>query len=351
VTVDCVDPTESPDWCSLLGHHAAGLFHSPPWMRAVRDAYGFEVRAYIVRDRSGLPVAGVAFCELDDVAGHRLISLPFSDTCDPLFYSPDGWTALFDRLRAHGIPLHLRCLVEPRLLEPRIPADDLCVTKRARWHRLAVTASREELFGRMAPAARRAIRRAQRAGVKVRPLSADADHDAFHRLHVALRKQKYRLLAQPRQFFAALEQRFREVDGSHLLAAFLDDRMIAATLYLRWNGVLYYKFNTSDPGGLAVRPNNLLLWEGIALAQSLGCATLDLGPSDDDQPGLIRFKRDCGAAEHELRFLRWSPPGWHDSDARDVRSLLGQMTGFLTEPGVSDEVAARAGAAFYRFFA
>jgi hypothetical protein len=315
-------------------------------MRAVADAYGFDARAYIARDPSGSPVAGVAFSELQDLAGHRLVAFPFSDTCDPLFRCVDGWRALFDRLRSHDIPVNLRCL-----LERRIPPGDLSVAKRAHWHRLAVSAPRNELFRRMTPATRRAIRHAQRAGVQVRPLSGDADREAFYRLHVALRKRKYHLLAQPLRFFTAIEQRFRDVGGWHSLAAFLDGRMIAATVYLRWNGVLYYKFNTSDPNDLAVRPNNLLVWEGIALAQSLECHTLDLGPSDDDQPGLIRFKRAFGAAQHELQFLRWTPPGWHDPKAQDVRSLLAQMTGFLTGPEVPDDVAARAGAAFYRFFA
>ena len=51
---------------------------------------------------------------------------------------------------------------------------------------------------------------------------------------------------------------------------------------------------------------------GIELADSLGCHTLDLGPSDDDQPGLIRFKRQSGAEEHELEVLRFTPPGWSE---------------------------------------
>ena len=124
----------------------------------------------------------------------------------------------------------------------------------------------------------------------MRPLDGMDDLAEFHRLHVALRKRKYRLLAQPFAFFEAIKHRFQEVDGWFPLGAFVDDRLVAASLYLRWGDTLYYKFNASCTRSLELRANNLLVWAGILLAQSLGCSELDLGPSDDDQPGLIRFQ-------------------------------------------------------------
>jgi hypothetical protein len=102
---------------------------------------------------------------------------------------------------------------------------------------------------------------------------------------------------------------------------------------------------------LATRPNNLLLVEGLSLAQAQGCVTLDLGPSDDDQPGLIRFKRSHGAMATELRHLRYVPAGWRDDRAVEVRQLLSTVTHLVTERDVPDEVTARAGAALYRWFA
>jgi hypothetical protein len=178
----------------------------------------------------------------------------------------------------------------------------------------------------------------------------DRDRETFYGLHVALRKQKYHLLAQPPDFFAAIERHFRDVDGWYALSAYLGERMIAATIYLRWRDGLYYKFNASALDCLPMRPNNLLMWAGITLAQSLGCRFLDLGPSDDDQPGLIRFKRGFGAEEYELCFLHWVPPDWR-APQLDTRRVLREMTRALTAPEVSDAVTAWAGTTFYRFFA
>jgi len=346
--VQQIDPTADPRWRQLLERYPrADLFHSPPWLMAVAEAYGFEVRAHVLTDPAGAPVAGIAFADVDDLAGPRRVALPFSDAGDPLVSSSDEWQLLFESLRSDGLPVHLRCLDDRTA-----PADDrLTVVKRARWHTLSLDPGLEALQAAFAPATRRALRKAERHGVSVRPLVGPDGLHHFRELHVRLRKTKYRLLAQPAAFFEAIAKHFGKVAGWHPLGAFLEGRLIAATIYLRWGDTLYYKFNASDLTALDVRPNTVLTWAGIGHARSLGCRRLDLGPTDDDQPGLIRFKRSFGAAERELRFLRYTPPGWRDGRAADARRLLGQITSLLTEPDVPDEVSGRAGALLYRFFA
>jgi CelD/BcsL family acetyltransferase involved in cellulose biosynthesis len=342
-----IDPLADPRWSQLLRLDAAGLFHAPPWLRALSDAYGFEPRAYLAVDPQGVPQGGVAYCKVADALGPRVLSLPFSDACDPLLASDKAWPALFAALQAHGLPLHLRCLNEQE------PAADtqLSIAKRARWHTLALGAGLDAVWSGFEGGARRAIRKAERAGVVVRPIAGPTAVEDFRRMHVALRKRKYRLLAQPPAFFEAIARRFGEIDGWFPLGAYVGDRLVAATIYLRWGDTLYYKFNASSLDALEERPNNLLVWAGIALARSLDCRKLDLGPSDDDQPGLIRFKRQFGAAERELKFLRYVPPEWRDDRAAELRGLLGELTRTLTAPDVPDEVAGRAGALLYRLFA
>ncbi len=346
--IQLIDPTVDPRWGQLLERYpAAGLFHSPPWLRAVGDAYGFKIRAHLLTDVAGKPVAGVAVADIDDLSGPRRVALPFSDTGDPLVSSRDEWRLLFESLRSDGFPVHLRCLDDPTA-----PADErLAVVKRARWHTLSLDPDLETIRAAFTPATRRALRKAERQGVSVRPLVGPEGARQFHELHVRLRKTKYRLLAQPVVFFEAIARHFSAVAGWHPLGAFLRDRLIAATIYLRWGDTLYYKFNASDLAALDVRPNTMLTWAGILHARAVGCRRLDLGPTDDDQPGLIRFKRSFGAAERELRFLRYTPPGWRDGRTADARRLLGQLTSLLTEPDVPDDVSGRAGALLYRFFA
>jgi CelD/BcsL family acetyltransferase involved in cellulose biosynthesis len=253
---------------------------------------------------------------------------------------------MFASLQGHRVPI---CL---RLVEKDIAGlDRFRVTKRARWHRISLMKRGEDRWMALDGSTRRAIRKARREGVHVRPLELGSDLAEFHRLHVTLRKTKYRLLAQPVAFFEAIARRFKAAGQWHALGAWVGDRLVAATIYLRWGDTLYYKFNASAPDALRARPNDLLIWEGIELATALGCRRLDLGPSDDDQPGLIRFKRQFGANERELRFLRLDPPGWDDRPALAVTRLLGEITRLMTRPEVPDEITAQAGTLLYRYFA
>ena len=340
-----IDPVSDPAWQFLLAAcPAAGLFHSPPWIRAVADGYGFKIRGYLATTAAGDPVGAVPFCEIDDFTGPRIVSLPFSDACDPLVTSVDAWPELLAALQSHGQPVNFRCL-EKHLVSA---TERIEIVKTARWHRLLLDGSMEELWRRVSPEARRAIRRSERAAVEIRPLEGGRGCAEFHKLHVVLRKTKYRLLAQPLRFFEAMEQRFQEAGAWHSLAAYLGQRMVAGTIYLRWGDTLYYKFNASSADALLARPNNRLVWEGVRLAKSLGCRYLDLGPSDYEQPGLIRFKRNFGAKEDELRFLRWTPENWKDCPER--RKVLTEVAHHMTDPAISDEVTAEAGSAFYRFF-
>jgi len=342
-----IDPAVDPAWRALMELHPSGLFHAPPWLGVLADTYGFAPRALLLRDGGGAPAAAVAFCVVDDMLGRRIVSLPFTDACDPLAGTQAEWSCLAEALRARGLPVRLRCL------DDRLAAADpgTRVAKRARWHSLAVAASEAAQWAALDEAPRRAVRKAARAGVVVRPLPGGEGVAGLHRLHVALRKRKYRLLAQPIEFFEALRQRFSAVDGWFPLGAFHDGRLIAATLFLRWRDTLYYKFNASAAEELETRPNNALLWSGLALARSLGCARLDLGPSDDDQPGLIRFKRGFGAEERELLHLDLAVPGAVPDAAAEARRLLGDLTVLLTAPEVPDAVAAAAGRRLYRYFA
>jgi hypothetical protein len=285
--------------------------------------------------------------EINDLLGHRLVSLPFSDVADPLLRDREAWPSLKAALGEYGVPVMLRCLEER---SPVCDADCL-VTKLARWHTLSVDAPEEALRAGFGDATRRAIAKGARAGVEVRPLEGAEGLSQFVRLHQGLRKRKYRMLAQPRQFFDSIADRFGAVGGWHPLGAWHGDRLLAATIYLRWGNTLYYKFNASDQFGLGLRPNNLLVWAGVLLAKKLGCTHLDLGPSDDDQPGLIRFKREFGAPERELRFLRWTPPGCRVESRTELRAVLGEVTRLLTAPAIPDEVTGAAGDSLYRLFA
>ena len=286
---------------------------------------------------------------LDDDLGRHVVTLPFSDQCDPVVASPGDWSALSGAVQAFGLPWSVRSLDTASLFVD----DAWTATRRARWHRLDVDRATEDVWSGAAGAFRRGVRKAGDHAVAVRPLEGTAGVGSYAALHRSLRRSKHGLLAQPTAFFKALRDNFAPLDAWYPVGAFHDDQLVAATIYLRRGDTLFYKFNASVPDALSLRPNNALIWAGVELAHELGCRTLDLGPSDDVQPGLIRFKAQTGATAHQLTVHRWTPPGStsEPDETRRLRATLEDLTALFVAPEVGLDVVELAGDALYPSFA
>jgi CelD/BcsL family acetyltransferase involved in cellulose biosynthesis len=343
-----VDPVTDPRWAGLAA--GAGLFTSPPWIDAVCGTYGFTPRASVALDAAGAPVGGLAWVAVEDPRGRRLLALPFSDRADP----PVPDTAVADLLVGAvldgpdaGAPFTLRCLDD----SPAAAATRLDVTGEAAWHGTPLDGGvdEDELHRRIAGQSRRNLKTADRAGVRVEVRDdLDAVH-AMHALHVRLRKGKYGLLAQPRELFTRIHAAFAPADGVRTLLARVDGEVVAAALFLEWDGVLYYKFGASAQEHLAVRPNDAIYWTAIRLGLDRGARLVDWGLSDLDQPGLVGFKRKWASVERRLLTLRAGTAAPRP-DQRAFGEVLGGLTALLTGPTVPDEVTERAGALLYRYF-
>ncbi len=336
-----LDPRVDGRWQELVKRVDGSLFHTPEWSQVLSDAYGWSPRAHMVLDNAGSPVAGLPWCRVSDPGGDRIVSFPFSDFCGPLGTPP--FDALFDAVDRIGLPVRCRILDDPDANPPRP------VIGTARWHGIRVTADPADAWPQLSAAARRAVNKARREGVRIVERRDAAFVPLFLRLHTGVRKGKYHLLPQPLAFFLAIRTRFDAISGWYPLAATRDDEIIAATIYLRYGDTLFYKFNASDPAALGARPNDLLVWAGIELAARLGCRCVDFGASDDDQPGLIRFKRGFGSDEREIRMLA-SGPALAPAHTQ-FRALLADLTVLLTDTAVPDAIAEQAGAVLYRYFA
>jgi CelD/BcsL family acetyltransferase involved in cellulose biosynthesis len=170
----------------------------------------------------------------------------------------------------------------------------------------------------------------------------------YHRLHVALRRRKYRLLAQPCEFFEQLHKAFAPHDGIRTALALVGGRPVAGAVYLVWGDTVYYKFGASLAEYLPLRPNDAIRWTVITWARAQGLRALDWGLSDLDQPGLCAYKRNWAGIEGCIRTLR--AVGTPSTRRADVEQTLTALTDLLTHPSVPEAITARAGAVLYRFF-
>lgn len=352
LTVATVDPRTDHRWhdLSLFG----SLFTSPPWISAVSGCYGFEPTARIAFDGDDRPVAGLAWTDVDDLRGSRRIALPFGDRADPILRcgeesatGQEAWEAVSADALAGDRTTTLRCLDG----SPAVRDARLSVIGEAAWHRTPLDCPIDELHSRFRPQTRRNIANAERSGVRVELHDGIEAVQEYHRLQVHLRRTKYGLLAQPREFFEEIWKAFAPGDAIRVGLAYVGGRPVAGVVYLLWGGTAYYKFGASRADYLDARPNDGLHWAMIRWARERGLEAIDWGLSDLDQPGLVRYKRNWAAHEGRIRTL--SSAGASDrSDAttRELTRLLGDLTGLFTDPAVPDRITDAAGALLYRYF-
>jgi lipid II:glycine glycyltransferase (peptidoglycan interpeptide bridge formation enzyme) len=340
-----IDPTTSPLWDNLAqSHHYSSIFHSPEWLGILARTYPFEIKAAIKTDTRGQAIAGLPYCIVDDIRGKRIVSIPFSDFSDALVQSFDEWQELLEPLLDEDCPIMLRCL------HNNIPLEDkrFALAKQAKWHGIDLAADLDSIWAALHPSARRAIRKSETMGIRVRT-AEDGELREFFNLHLQLRKYKYQLLAQPYCFFENIWKTLVESQKGLILLAEYEGKVIGAIVYLAWKDVFTYKFSASHQEELQARPTDILLWEAVKYAKALDYKYLDLGLSDWEQEGLLRFKRKYASEEKAISFLRYEPPNYSPPEDK-IGSTLSCLTDLFTRLDVPDKVTEEAGNQLYRYF-
>src|ERR1700690_2299185 len=96
-----IDPTKDARWAELVERHPrASIFHTVGWLKALRKTYGYEPVAFTTSPPTGHLENGLVFCRINSwLTGRRLVSLPFSDHCEPLVSNRDELNLLIKYLR------------------------------------------------------------------------------------------------------------------------------------------------------------------------------------------------------------------------------------------------------------
>jgi hypothetical protein len=129
--VHSLDPLTDPRWPAFLAWHPqVSIFHTQGWLRALKMTYGFEPVVFTTSVGTQLS-DGVVFCHVrSPITGRRLVSLPFSDHCQPLA-SGDALHAILTEVAKQQDSLRLRYVeMRPRLWEPDRAENTFGVSER-----------------------------------------------------------------------------------------------------------------------------------------------------------------------------------------------------------------------------
>ena len=322
------DPLRDSRWTDFVERHPrASIFHTPGWLSALERTYGFEPIAFTTSaPHTELRTALVMAAVRSRLTGRRLISLPFSDHCDPLVDTADqlhALTAAVIKLRRDGKWKHVELRPAASLaLDPAFSPSQTF-----ELHRLDLRGDPATLLRSFhRDSIQRKIRRAEREGLTYREGRTDDLLGAFRRL-LELTRRRHQVPPQPLEWFGNL------IDclGDRLcirLALTKDGQPAAGILTLMHRDRMVYKYGGSDVRFNALGGVPWLFWKAIQDAKARGAVELDLGRSETDNAGLIAFKEHLGATGQPLTY--WRAPaasgrprdGWASRMARRAFASL-----------------------------
>jgi hypothetical protein len=315
-----IDPLKDMRWTRFIETHpSASLFHSVPWLEALRRTYGYEPVVYTSCPPGQDLTDGIAFCRVESwLTGRRFVSVPFSDHCEPLSTDHAWRGPLIDALEEYARRRKFR-YVELRPLQQQ---DDLGgqfqISSTYCFHQLDLTPGVEALFRNLhKDSTQRKIHRAERERLAYQEGRSGALLNDFYFL-LQLSRRRHGVPPQPRAWFSNLVQGFGE--SLTIRVAYREKQPIAAILTIGYKNTLVYKFGGSDARFHNLGGMQLVLWKSIVQARRDGLQSFDLGRSDPDNSGLITFKDRWGAARSTIKYWTYYPErhlfagrGWLES--------------------------------------
>jgi lipid II:glycine glycyltransferase (peptidoglycan interpeptide bridge formation enzyme) len=312
------DPVTDPRWPKFLDTHpGASVFHTAGWLEALRRTYGYDVIGYTSSPPGEKISNGMVFCRVNSwLTGQRMVSLPFSDHCEPLVNSAEELEFFVQGLRAElkrKECIYLEVRPVNGSFYQRGEQRGFRPARRYRLHSIDLRPDLDQIRrGFDKDSVLRRIRRAERAGlVEKCGRSADLLKD-FYGLLVRTRARQD-LPPQPYKWF----QNLIECLGSALeiRLAYEKSTPVAAILTLRFSDIVFYKYGCSDTRYKHLGAMPLLLWAAVKECKFTGGKEFSLGRSDEDNAGLIVFKNHW--TQYSTPLVYWRYPGPVSLESRE----------------------------------
>jgi hypothetical protein len=304
-----INPIRDPRWAEFVENCPTGsVFHMPSWLKALAGTYGYEPVALTTTGPSQPLQNGLVCCPVKSLfTGSRIVSLPFSDHCQPLFNTAADLLELLGHLRNVVAAKNWKYLeLRPALdLSSQITSEaELVESASFCLHSLDLQPSEDAMFRNFhKTSVQQMIRRAEKEGLTSEGGRSGRLLKMFYEL-LLLTRRRHQLPPQPQSWFRNLIQCFGE--RLAIRVAFKDGRPVASMLTLFDGKTLTYKYGCSDARFHSLGGMPFLFWHAIKDGKRARAEQFDFGRSEKDNSGLIAFKDHWGGSRKELKYYRYS---------------------------------------------
>lgn len=283
---------------------SGSLFHRWEWQDIIEVGFGVRVNRLGLFDDEGV-LKGLLPLVERKMSLLKLAGSPLSGAATPHsgLLGPVPLTEFLPALEGYAAEKHLDYL---ELGLPEVMGKDALEQNGYNVEELVtlelpIPKEEEALWSGLEVRCRNAIRKAEKSGVKVvEPQALDEWLEPYYELSCGVYQRQEKEPPFSKEYFTALWQNLYSSGDLIVLLAQYEGKTIAGAIFPRDRNVGYYLDGVSDREYNKVVPNNLIQWEYLKRAQTIGIQLYDMVGANI--PSIAKFKKSFGSTERNYLY-------------------------------------------------
>ncbi|WP_407306589.1 lipid II:glycine glycyltransferase FemX [Desulfosporosinus sp. SB140] len=300
-----IQPVEHELWQDFLkGMSQGSLFHRWEWQDIIEIGFGVKVNRLGLFDGEGI-LRGVLPLAERKMSLLKLAGSSLSGTATP-HTGPLGAVALPEVLLAledYAAKKHFDYLelTLPDLSGKEVAEQQGYTVQELLTLDLVLPKDEESLWAGLEVRCRNAVRKAEKSGVEViEPQTLEEWLEPYYALSCGVYRRQDKEPPFTKEYFTALWQKLYPTGDLVVLLARFEGKIIAGGIFPRDKNVGYYLDGVSDREYNKVVPNNLVQWEYLKRAQTMGVELYDMVGANI--PSIAKFKKSFGSTERKYLY-------------------------------------------------
>lgn len=297
--ISIIDPLQDERWDQFVAKHPNGwLCHLSGWKALLERCFSHIKGFYIVKvnDVTDEICAGLPIFRVNSfLTAKRLVSIPFTTLCDPLYNQENDLQEMIERAiemseKDKSSFIEIRSFKSARLKNDRRFKTSIIYKN----HYLELKEDIESIKKRLhRTCVKQRISRSLKSNITLKFGKTGEDLERFYSLYLITRKRT-QLPPMPYHFFETMWEIFQPSGKISLLLAEHHDAAIAALLLFKYKNRVSIEFAGSDDTYKTLSPNHFLFWHAINISKEEGYAVLDFGRTSPNNQHLMDFKSHWG---------------------------------------------------------